>query len=92
MADDYEKGFFAQLESQKSAIEAEFGGPIVWAETPGKKQSKVFIKKTVNLEDREQWPAYHAWLLQNLEKFHAIFAKRAKQFVRSSADVDLEDP
>ena len=92
MADDYEKGFFAQLESQKSAIEAEFGGPIVWAETPGKKQSKVFIKKTVNLEDRDQWPAYHAWLLQYLEKFHAMFAKRAKQFVRSSPDADLGEP
>ncbi len=56
MSDDYDKGFFAQLESQKSTIEVEFGGPIVWAKTPGKKQSKVFVKKTVDLEDREQWP------------------------------------
>ena len=92
MSDDYDKGFFAQLESQKSTIEVEFGGPIVWAKTPGKKQSKVFVKKTVDLEDREQWPAYHAWLLQYLEKFHSMFAKRAKQFVRSSPDAELEEP
>ena len=90
MLNDADKTYFAQIESQKAAIESEFGGPIIWAESVGKKQSKVFVKKTVALDDREQWPSYHDWLLKNLNKFHAVFAKRVKQFVTSSSDMDLE--
>jgi hypothetical protein len=90
MSDDYEKSYFAQVEVQKAAIESEFGGPIVWAQTAGKKQSKVFVKRSVDLDDRGQWPAYHSWLLQNLEKFHSIFAKRAKQLAATLSDAEIE--
>jgi len=89
MSDDQDKHLFEQLLDQKPAVEAEFGGPILWLETPGKKQSKVMVKKTANLEDRQQWAAYYTWLLQHLEKFHIIFSQRAKKFVTISSENDL---
>lgn len=79
--DDYDKATFALMETSKGTIEAEFGGPLVWAETLGKKQSKIYVKRSANLDDRTQWPAYHDWLLQHLEKLHSVFAKRVKQMV-----------
>jgi hypothetical protein len=81
MFDEYGKGYFAQLERDKAVIEAEFGGPLIWAETPGKKQSKIYLKRPANFDDRAQWPAYHEWLLQNLERLHAVFAKRVKLLI-----------
>jgi hypothetical protein len=92
MMNDADKTYFAQIESQKVAIENEFGGSIIWAESVGKKQSKLFVKRIVDLDDRKQWPSYHEWLLKNLEKFHVIFAKRVKQLVSSTTDADSEEP
>jgi hypothetical protein len=81
MQDGFAKNYFRQLETAKAAIEAEFGAPLIWAESPEKKQSKIFVKKSVDFNTREQWPGYHEWLLRNLEKFHGVFAKRVKQLV-----------
>lgn len=81
MHDEYAKSYFSQLELMKSEIEGEFGGPLIWAESPDKKQSKIYVKRPADFDDRLQWPAYNEWLLKNLESFHAVFAKRIKQLV-----------
>ena len=88
---DIDKHYFGQLENQKTAIESEFGSPLVWAGCPGKKQSKMFVKRSADLDDRDQWPSYHEWLLKNLEKFHVIFAKRVKQLVSVSESDSTSD-
>lgn len=90
MLADSDKSYFAQISHDRAAIENEFGGPIVWAESVGKKQSKLFVKRTVDLDDRNRWPSYHDWLLKNLEKFHAVFAKRVKQLVGTPSQAELE--
>jgi hypothetical protein len=90
MLADSDKSYFAQISQDRAAIENEFGGPIVWAESVGKKQSKLFVKRTVDLDDRNRWPSYHEWLLKNLEKFHALFAKRVKQLVGTPSQAELE--
>lgn len=78
LIDDPTKENFHQLEVMKSAIEGEYGGPLVWLESPNKKQSKICVKRAANLNSRDQWTSYFDWLLTNLEKFHAVFAKRLK--------------
>jgi hypothetical protein len=89
MQDDSDKSCITRLESMKPQIEAEYGGPINWSPSIGKKQSKVFVKKAVDLEDRNQWPTYHAWMLENLEKFHVIFAKRLKLLSASASEMPV---
>ncbi len=81
MLDENAKSYFAQLEAQRTQIEAEFGGPLLWAEAPGKKQSKIYVKRSADFDQRSKWPEYHEWLLQQLEKLHSTFAKRVKLLV-----------
>jgi hypothetical protein len=83
MNDEFAKGYFSQLEASKAIIEREFGGPLIWAEAPGKKQSKIYVKRSANFDDQDQWPFYHQWLLENLEKLHAVFANRVRQLSAS---------
>lgn len=81
MFDEYGKSYFAQLAAKQAEIDAEFGTPLIWAETPGKKQSKIYVKRATNFDDRSKWPEYHEWLLNQLENLHKTFAKRVKQLV-----------
>lgn len=81
MLDENAKSYFAQLEAQRAPIEAEFGGPLLWAEAPSKKQSKIYVKRSADFAHRSKWPEYHEWLLQQLEKLHSTFAKRVKLLV-----------
>jgi hypothetical protein len=88
MHNDLAKSLFGQVVADKLQIEAEFGGPLTWAETAGKKQSKIYVKRPATIDDRARWPLYHAWLLQNLEKLHGVFAKRVRLLV-AAADGSL---
>jgi hypothetical protein len=80
MYDNNAKAYFAQLFEHKQGIETELGQQLTWAETPNKKQSKVYLRKSADLTDRDQWPEYQKWLLQNLERFHVIFSKHIKEW------------
>lgn len=75
---DAEKHIFAKLISEKATLEAEFGGDLLWAESPGKKQSKIYVRRSVNLEDRESWPDYVAWLCSNADRLYKLFSGRVK--------------
>ena len=75
------KRFFPALERQKSAIEAELGFPLVWYNPAEKKMAKMYVRKPVNVEDREEWPAYFTWLKQHLEKMHKVLAPRVRTLV-----------
>ncbi|MCE9552912.1 MAG: DUF4268 domain-containing protein [Planctomycetes bacterium] len=89
LSDEFAKNYFGQLEVSKAVIEANFDGPLIWAETPNKKQSKIYVKRSANFDDRAEWPAYHEWLLKNLEKFTAVFAKRVKTLTAIPSEAAL---
>jgi hypothetical protein len=88
MHNDLAKALFAQMLAAKGEIEAEFGAPLIWAETSGKKQSKIYVKRSADIDDRAQWPEYHTWLLQNLEKLHGVFAKRVKKLITTPSTTE----
>ena len=73
------KKAFASLEQQKSTIEEELGGPIVWYNPDNKKMSKMYIRKSSDFSKDENWPEQFAWLQQNLVAFHNVFSNRIKQ-------------
>lgn len=88
--DDPDKNYFNQLANEKVNIESEYGSSMNWAPSPGIKQSKVFVKCSANIDDRDKWPDYHTWLMENLERFHAIFSKRVKLLSSTSTDSSAE--
>lgn len=79
MLNDPRKIQFRQLLAMKPQIETELGHPIEWAESLEYKQSKVYVRRAVNLNDRNNWPEYCNWLVRNLEDFWRVFSQRVKQ-------------
>lgn len=79
---------FENLKQDQEAIESEVGhlGTLEWHDLRDRKACRIAIyRKDVDLEDKEQWPAFYAWLLERSEAFKATFADRLK-------NMDLPDP
>jgi hypothetical protein len=72
------KPLFLALAQQRTSIESELGFPLVWHNPVDKKQAKLYVRKTVDVENREEWPSYFAWLRQHLEKMHTVLGPRVK--------------
>jgi len=72
------KAHFHLLQSQQPDIEEALGASLVWREQPRKKESVVAVETAEDPADRARWGAQHAWLLEHLEKFHAVFSHRIK--------------
>jgi Domain of unknown function (DUF4268) len=87
MNDAHAKSYFDQLQSCKAEIENALGEPLCWAEQPGKKQSKIYVRRDADFDKRELWPSYQEWLLSYLEKFHKVFQPRIKTLVAAPDDV-----
>jgi hypothetical protein len=79
------KALFSALEQQRTLIEAELGFPLVWHNSAEKKQAKLYVRKTVEVENRGEWPSYFAWLRQHLERMHKVLGPRVK--IVSAAEV-----
>jgi hypothetical protein len=48
-SDDVDKTAFNALHSQKAAIEAEFGEPLLWQDLSGKKESRFVLYRPVSI-------------------------------------------
>ena len=70
---------FQKLSSQSREIEESFGTHLQWYCPDNGKTCRIYVRKVVDLYDENDWPNQHAWLLENLEKMKAVFAKRIKQ-------------
>lgn len=55
---------------------------IVWFENPEKRASLVYLRKEVNVTDRDKWQNQHQWLLEYLEKFDKFFRPRIKTLTK----------
>ncbi|MBT5307648.1 MAG: DUF4268 domain-containing protein [Candidatus Scalindua sp.] len=77
--DNNSKTYFDQLDSVKEEIEKEIGGQLTWYNPPEKRMCRIHIRKSTNLEDKDNWPEQHEWLLSKLQLFYKVFATRVKQ-------------
>ena len=50
------KFIYEQLEQQKGAIEANFGGELTWEPLEGKRACRIKAEMPGNIFDRDQWP------------------------------------
>ena len=74
------KTHYQMLLQDKDVIETEFGDALMWEELPGKKESRIAIRKdVVDLANRDDWPAQHLWLAEKLERLHKVFGPRVKE-------------
>jgi hypothetical protein len=74
------KAHFYLLKQQKDAIEQEIGCPLDWEELPGKKESRIGLRKNdVDLTNRNDWQSQQIWMAEKLEAIHKVFSPRVKE-------------
>jgi hypothetical protein len=76
--DSRAKKFFAVLKAQQHQIETELGHALIWADSPDRKQSKAYVRRSADLRDRNTWPELHEWLRRNLETLDQVFRPRVR--------------
>lgn len=72
------KAFFELLQIQKLEIEQEFGETLNWYSQDDIKACRVYVTKSANIQDREQWPELFEWLRLRLERLHQVFRERIR--------------
>lgn len=73
------KQFFELLQVDQQAIEAEMGEPLVWHDSPRGRSCRLFVLRKVDLQQRDRWDDYHAWLTTKLDKLNEVFADRVRR-------------
>jgi hypothetical protein len=87
------KVWFDQLYAQKDEIETKFGHPLSWQRLDGKKQSRVaYTRENTDPTDEADWPAQHAWVADQLERFHMIFRPYALALTDGGGQQASDDP
>lgn len=66
------KPHYYLLEQQKGAIEATLG-PLEWEELPGKKESRLTIRRSGLTADKSHWPELNAWFVQKATQWAKYF-------------------
>jgi hypothetical protein len=83
--EDKDKSLFRHLQSDREAIEREFGEALEWEELPSRKGSRVatYLRNTDPMNE-ELWPRHHEWIAENLERLNKVFRPRVKGLNLSS--------
>lgn len=76
ITDPNNKTYFDQLMADKSQIETELGYELIWFSP--EKSSKVHIRQTADIQNRDEWANQFAWLLSKLEDLRRVFGDRIK--------------
>jgi hypothetical protein len=82
---EFAKAWFAELEAQRAALEAEIGATLTWHNPPGKRACRIYVRRAASIDDRTDWANQHRWLREQLEQLHAAFGPRVKALPGTSA-------
>ena len=84
------RAYFRLLEREKSNTEGELGAELEWRLLP--KSGRIFLNKDrTDPGSRSDWPSQHAWLAENLERFHHTFSPRIKTLDAGEYESELEE-
>lgn len=64
-----------KLYANKAAIESEMGVQLEWNELPEKKASRIMVYKTVDFDNKDDWPAQFDWMMDMAVKMKKAFKK-----------------
>jgi hypothetical protein len=73
------------LEAERAAIEEEIGEPLEWNPNPDNKDKIILLDRAADLNNRDKWPEYIAWLAERVAKFKKAFEPRIKKLDLSQA-------
>lgn len=68
------KAFFAELELQRDQITTGLGYPVIWHNPDKAQMCKIYVRRSANLRDRNDWPEQQKWLLERLEDLHRVLS------------------
>ncbi|MGO6944897.1 DUF4268 domain-containing protein [Rhizobium johnstonii] len=85
---DENKWLFDQLEADRSAIEARFGGEMSWLRLDERKQSRISYSRPFDGFDADNWPEMLVWLSEHIRKLEGAFRQPLAQYARSIPSVD----
>lgn len=72
------KDYYKKLEEQKDIIENELGYPLTWYNPDNAQVCRLYVRKSVDIQNRSDWVNQHQWLLKHLEEFHRVFVPRIR--------------
>jgi hypothetical protein len=73
------KQLFAELQKQRSAIELEMGESMTWYNPPETRMSRIYIRRSADVGNREEWPEYREWFKAKLEAIARVFVQRVRK-------------
>ncbi|MFF0919986.1 DUF4268 domain-containing protein [Rhizobium leguminosarum] len=85
---DENKWLFDQLEADRSAIEARFGGEMSWHRLDERKQSRISYSRPFDGYEVDNWPEMLVWLSEHIRKLEGAFRQPLAQYARSIPSVD----
>jgi Domain of unknown function (DUF4268) len=85
------KSIFSYLVHEKAGIEAEVGEPMHWYNPAGKQSARIYVRRSADISNREQWPDYFEWLKTKLEVLFHVFAPRIQAIDPTSSITEIGD-
>lgn len=80
------KANFLLLENQKNDIETAIGVPLNWQRLDEKRDSRICLeRRNSDPSDLTDWKNQHTWLVENLIRFHEVFAPRIREIDKDVA-------
>ncbi len=69
---------FDALRDERGRIESDLGA-LTWHSTPDVRTRRVYARRDAELKDRERWPEYFRWLMDNLKALEEIFGPLVRE-------------
>ena len=72
---------YDQFHTRQEEIQKKLGfeKQLTWHNPENTKSWKTYLRKTVDVADRSEWPAQHEWLRTRLNRLHRVFQPMVKQ-------------
>ena len=75
----------------ETTIEEELGQSLIWDEGGGNRMCRVYLRRQVDMFDRDAWPEHYEWLLRNLVAMRKCFVPIVKSLDVAANDMPPEE-
>jgi hypothetical protein len=69
---------FATLEKYRAQIDADFGGSLVWDPMPNNKATQIYIVKSCDGRNQDDWPEMGQWLVDTMARLELAMREPLK--------------
>jgi len=71
--DDGAKERFQALFAKKEEIEKALGESLAWHNPEDKQMCRIYVRREVDLNNKDEWGSYAQWLVKKLDKMYEVF-------------------